>query len=35
MIHTLPMAAGWTDNRDMPAPSGKTFLELYQEKTKS
>jgi L-lactate dehydrogenase complex protein LldF len=35
MIHTLPMAAGWTDNRDMPAPSGKTFRELYQEKTKS
>ena len=34
LIHSLPLAAGWTDNRDMPAPSGKTFRELYQEKTK-
>jgi L-lactate dehydrogenase complex protein LldF len=34
LIHSLPLAAGWTDNRDMPAPSGKTFRELYQEKSK-
>ncbi len=32
MIHSLPGAGGWTDNRDMPAPSGKTFRELYRER---
>ncbi len=32
LIHALPGAAGWTDNRDMPAPSGKTFTELYRER---
>jgi L-lactate dehydrogenase complex protein LldF len=29
MIHVLPLGAGWTDYRDMPAPAGKTFRELY------
>jgi len=29
VIHKLPMAAGWTDGRDFPAPQGKTFRELY------
>src|SRR5512143_722272 len=29
VIHRLPMAAGWTDGRDFPAPQGKTFRELY------
>ncbi len=29
MIHKLPFASGWTDERDMPAPAGKTFRELY------
>jgi len=28
-IHHLPGAQGWTDRRDMPAPEGKTFRELY------
>ena len=32
LIHTLPLAGGWTDNRDMPAPPGKTFRELYKER---
>jgi L-lactate dehydrogenase complex protein LldF len=32
MISTLPFAGGWTDYRDMPAPSGKTFSELYKER---
>ncbi len=32
VIHSLPGAGGWTDNRDMPAPSGKTFRELYRER---
>ncbi len=35
LIHALPGAGGWTDNRDMPAPSGKTFRELYRERKSS
>jgi L-lactate dehydrogenase complex protein LldF len=35
LIHSLPGAGGWTDNRDMPAPSGKTFRELYRERKSS
>jgi L-lactate dehydrogenase complex protein LldF len=31
-ISKLPFAGGWTDYRDMPAPSGKTFSELYKER---
>ena len=31
LIHTLPGASGWTDGRDFPAPTGKTFRELYQQ----
>jgi len=30
LIHTLPGAEGWTDGRDFPAPTGKTFRELYK-----
>jgi L-lactate dehydrogenase complex protein LldF len=32
LIHNLPLASGWTDGRDMPAPRGKTFRELYGER---
>ena len=32
MISSLPFAAGWTDERDMPAPAGRTFRELYRER---
>ena len=32
LIHKLPLAGGWTDERDMPAPPGKTFRELYRAK---
>ena len=35
LIHVLPGAAGWTDQRDMPAPSGKTFLEIYRERQRA
>jgi L-lactate dehydrogenase complex protein LldF len=31
-ISRLPFASGWTDHRDMPAPSGKTFRELYRQR---
>jgi L-lactate dehydrogenase complex protein LldF len=29
IIHRLPLGAGWTDGRDMPAPAGRTFRDLY------
>ena len=32
MIHKLPVGAGWTEGRDMPAPSGRTFRDLYRER---
>jgi L-lactate dehydrogenase complex protein LldF len=35
LISTLPFASGWTDNRDMPAPAGKTFRELYRDRNPS
>jgi L-lactate dehydrogenase complex protein LldF len=31
-IRKLPGAAGWTDYRDMPAPSGQTFKELWRKR---
>jgi L-lactate dehydrogenase complex protein LldF len=30
MIRRLPLGSGWTVERDMPAPAGRTFRELYQ-----
>ena len=30
MIRRLPLGGGWTDERDMPAPAGRTFRELYK-----
>jgi L-lactate dehydrogenase complex protein LldF len=35
MIHSLPLGHGWTAERDMPAPAGKTFRELYRERARS
>jgi L-lactate utilization protein LutB len=29
LIRKLPFARGWTNGRDMPAPVGRTFRELY------
>jgi L-lactate dehydrogenase complex protein LldF len=31
LLHTLPGATGWTNGRDVPAPPGKTFRELYRQ----
>jgi L-lactate dehydrogenase complex protein LldF len=33
LIHRLPLGSGWTDGRDMPAPAGRTFRELYAERS--
>ncbi len=32
MIRRLPFAGGWSNGRDMPAPAGRTFRELYAER---
>jgi L-lactate dehydrogenase complex protein LldF len=29
LLHRLPFAGGWTDGRDLPAPAGRTFRDLY------
>jgi L-lactate dehydrogenase complex protein LldF len=34
MIRSLPFASGWTDRRDLPAPEGRTFRELYRAGSK-
>lgn len=34
MIRKLPFASGWTDGRDMPAPAGRTFRDLYAERAR-
>lgn len=31
-IKRLPFVGGWTKTRDMPKPSGKTFIELYKKR---
>jgi len=31
-IRRLPVGAGWTDGRDLAAPAGRTFRELYRER---
>jgi L-lactate dehydrogenase complex protein LldF len=35
LIHSLPGLDGWTKGRDMPAPQGRTFRELYRERKAS
>ena len=31
-FHNLPLAGGWTATRDMPAPQGKTFQQMWSER---
>jgi L-lactate dehydrogenase complex protein LldF len=33
-FRSLPLATGWTDMRDMPAPEGKSFMTLWAERQK-
>jgi L-lactate dehydrogenase complex protein LldF len=35
MIHHLPVGQEWTASRDMPAPSGRTFRDLYAKRRKA
>lgn len=31
-LASVPFASGWTQNRDLPAPQGKTFHQLWKER---
>jgi len=34
-LRWLPLAGGWTKHRDMPAPAGRTFMDLYRSGRRS
>lgn len=34
-LTVVPFARGWTDGRDLPAPAGRTFHELYRQRSAS
>jgi L-lactate dehydrogenase complex protein LldF len=34
-FRSLPLLAGWTASRDLPAPEGRTFHSLWREKLKN
>jgi L-lactate dehydrogenase complex protein LldF len=33
-LRSLPLAGGWTAHRDMPAPEGRTFQQLWAERSR-
>ena len=33
LVHKLPLGRGWTAGRDFPAPQGKTFRDLYTQRS--
>ena len=33
-LRKVPLASGWTEYRDFPAPQGKTFHQLWKERRK-
>jgi L-lactate dehydrogenase complex protein LldF len=35
MVRKLPLVGGWTDERDMPAPTSRTFRALYRQRRKA
>jgi hypothetical protein len=35
MIRSLPGLRGWTELRDFPAPSGRTFADLYRKRKRT
>jgi len=35
LLHKLSLGGGWTDGRDMPAPEGRTFRDLYVERKRT
>ena len=35
LLHRLPFGSGWTEGRDMPAPEGRMFRDLYRARNKS
>ncbi|MEO8850009.1 MAG: lactate utilization protein LutB domain-containing protein, partial [Casimicrobiaceae bacterium] len=34
-LRKLPFGSGWTHGRDMPAPQGRTFRELYAKRDRT
>jgi L-lactate dehydrogenase complex protein LldF len=33
-LSSLPLAGGWTKHRELPAPQGKTFQQMWAERNR-